>query len=229
MDARYVRVSWDDPALLRNLFSELELSGASVTLPHKEAAGAGVDERDSAAQGIGAVNTIVCREGKLTGFNTDALGAAEAVGNCEGKRVLVLGAGGAARAIAWGLVRGGARITIANRSIDRARALAEIVGGATVEWDRRGTAEAEVVVNATSVGMESDESPYPAERWRTGMRAFDAVYTPRWTRFLREAKAAGVETVQGLEMFLRQADRQFEIFTGRRIPESLLREFRDHP
>lgn len=222
-NARYVRVPWDDSASLRLLYAELELRGASVTIPHKERAAREVDE---GTEGFGTVNTVIAEAGGFRGSNTDAPAVVEAVGECAGKSVLLLGAGGAARAAAWGLARAGARITIANRTIERARELADRLGGTVVPWARREEADAEIVVNATSIGMGSDESPMPPTYWRRSMRAVDLVYTPRDTRFLRDARAAGAATVEGTEIFLGQADLQFERFTGQKIPGALLREFR---
>lgn len=219
-NARYLRLLLDDPALFHDLAVQLGLDGASVTIPHKEAID--VDDRDEAAREIGALNTVVVRDGRFMGYNTDAEAALDALGPVGGKRALVLGAGGAARAIVWGLRRGGASVVVANRTPERACAL----GCETLAWERRGDAGAEIVVNATSVGMGADESPFPVAGWRRGMLAFDVVYTPRDTRFLREARAAGARTVEGIEMFLRQADRQFRLFTGAPMPVEVVREFR---
>jgi 3-dehydroquinate dehydratase/shikimate dehydrogenase len=207
-NARYVRIPLDDASLLREVVEAMELRGVSVTIPHKEAVE--VDERDEAAREIGAVNTVLVRDGRLVGYNTDGPAVLEAVGDVRGRRALVLGAGGAGRAVAWALRRGGAEVAVANRTPGR--------GGATVPWAERGRVPADLVANATSVGMNSDESPFPGEAWKKGMRAFDAVYTPRETRFLREARAAGAETTDGEEMFRRQAALQFRLFTGRDLP-----------
>ncbi|MBI2898831.1 MAG: type I 3-dehydroquinate dehydratase [Planctomycetes bacterium] len=214
MNARYVKIPLEDAALLPELVSALELRGVSVTIPHKEKAAELLGFGEP-----GAVNTVVVRDGVLEGHNTDAPAAAEAVGPVAGKRVLVLGSGGAARAVAWGLAGAGARMAVSSRR-------GESLGREAVAWERRGDAGAEVVVNATSVGMNSDESPFPPEAWRPGMRAFDVVYTPRDTRFLREARAAGAETVDGVELFVRQAAMQFRLFTGREMPREVVEGFR---
>ncbi len=216
-NARYVRIPLEDPRLFREVAESLDLRGASVTIPHKERIE--TDERDEASREIGAVNTVVMRGGRSLGFNTDAPAVADAIGEVEGKSVLVLGSGGAARAIAWGLSRTGARVWVSSRS-------GKSLGYDLVPWTDRGGAKAEIVVNATSVGMGTDESPYPRESWRGGMTAFDVVYTPRETRFLREARAAGARAIEGVEMFLRQAALQHRLFTGEEMPERVIAGFR---
>lgn len=204
--AHYVRIPLEDPALLPEVVEALELRGVSVTIPHKEKVAEMVGSKEP-------VNTVVVREGRLEGHNTDGPAAVEALGEVRGRRVLVLGSGGAARAIVGALERAGARVAIASRRAGT--------------WERRGATDAEIVVNATSVGMGTDESPFPAEAWRPGMTAFDVVYTPRDTRFLRDARAAGARTVDGVEMFVRQAARQFALFTGAEMPADVIRRFQE--
>ncbi len=138
---------------------------------------------------------------------------------------LVLGAGGVARAIAWGLLREGARVTIANRTLDRAKALASDLRCDFTPWEQRGDAFPQMVVNGTRVGMEGDGSPFPDDRWRKEMVVLDAVYTPRWTPFLKKAKAVGAETVDGVSLFLRQADLQCRHFLDRSIPREIRQRF----
>ncbi len=234
VNARYVRIPLDDPSLFRKGVNALDLSGVSVTLPHKSALVAALDEFDPAVAEMGAVNTVVVRDGRLRGFNTDAPGAVEAIREAASRRsprgisvekALVLGAGGVARAVAWGLLKEGTRVVIANRTLDRAEKLAAELGCDFLPWERRGDDAPKIVVNATRMGMEGTESPFPAERWREEMIVLDAVYTPRWTPFLREAKAAGAETVDGVALFLRQANLQCLRFLGRPIPPELLQGF----
>ncbi len=236
LNACHVRVKLDDGARLREVASALELRGASVTIPHKETALASADEADAAAKGIGAANTLVSRDGRWVATNTDAPAAVEAIGEAAkrkwahgvyGMRALVLGAGGAARAVAWGLRAEGARVIVANRTFERAKALAEALRCEVLGWDRLIEARAQIVVNATSVGMgEPGASPYPKELWKRDQVAFDCVYTPRDTRFLREAREAGAETADGVEMFLRQANLQLREFIGRTMPTEVFKELR---
>ena len=240
LDAIYV------PLLVHDLRSFIEafpavFNGFSVTIPHKEAALLVCDEVDPVAAEIGAVNTIVKRavDGKLVGYNTDwsaainairrALESARGDDSLEGKRVVIVGAGGAGRGLAFGAARRcGARVIIANRSFDRAKKLAEAVGGeaVTMEEIASGSVTGDVLVNTTSLGMEPDivSTPVPQQALKEYQLVFDAVYNPMETRLLREAAAAGCITVSGVEMFIGQAAEQFELFTGHPTPENVLRE-----
>ncbi|MBI4565379.1 MAG: type I 3-dehydroquinate dehydratase [Planctomycetes bacterium] len=234
LNARCVPVRLDDAARLREAIDVLELRGVCVTAPHKEAVVSQMDAVDALSGPIGAVNTVLVKDGHLEGSNTDAAGAMEAIRGAAmrkwrhgvyGMRALVLGAGGMARAAAWSLRQEGARVTIANRTFDRAKAVAEALRCDYLAWDRLGEGRFHVVVNATTVGMGTDESPLPPSFWSRDMVAFDAVHTPRVTRFLREAAAAGAEVADGVEAFVRQASRQLQIFTGRSVPTEVLKEF----
>ena len=233
LNARYVKLRVDDASKLRDAVAAWELSGASVTVPHKESALGSVDEADDVSTEIGAVNTVVVGE-KLRGLNTDVVGAVESIREAAmrkwrhgvyGMRAVVLGAGGTARAVAWGLMSEGARVTIANRTFEKGKALAEELTCDYLPVSRLVEARAQVVCNATTVGMEGDESPWPAELWKADSVAFDAVYTPRATRFLREAKAAGAEIADGVGMFVKQANAQCQAWLGRGIPTELVKEF----
>lgn len=233
-NACYVRVLLDDAARLREVMAALGIRGASVTIPHKEAAAGIVDEPDEAVARIGAANTIVAREGRLAGFNTDAPAALEAILEAArrkwshgvyGMRALVLGAGGAARAIAWALAREGARVIVANRTFERAKALAEALRCDHLSMDHLVEARAQIVVNATSVGMDGKTSPVPKEFWKKDLVAFDCVHTPRRTPFLADAREAGAETVDGVELYLRQANLQLARFVGRTMPTEVYKEF----
>lgn len=196
------------------------LRGLSVTIPHKEAVQKHVTRLDPAAAKIGAVNTLTFESnGVVGGCNTDEAGALdslEAIAPVRGKQALVLGAGGAAKGIAYGLVRRGARVTVTNRSWERAEELAAALGCRAVSWEDRATVEYDVLVNCTSLGMhpKPDESPLPASALRRGTIVFDTVYNPLETKLLREAKAAGATIVYGTEMFVRQAEHQFRLFFG---------------
>jgi 3-dehydroquinate dehydratase/shikimate dehydrogenase len=236
MNARYVKIKVDDPSSLRELVGAMELRGLSVTIPHKQAVLASADEADEIAAGVGAANTVTVREGRLLGANTDLPAAMEAIRDAAvktwahgiyGMRALVLGAGGVSRAIAWGLKREAARVVIANRTFDRGKALAEELGVDYVRWESLIDARAQLVVNATSVGMtpKTQESPVAPSFFRKDMVVLDTVYTPRNTQFLRDARAAGATTIDGVEMFLRQANGQFKLWKGRPIPTEILKEF----
>jgi 3-dehydroquinate dehydratase / shikimate dehydrogenase len=211
----------------------LDPEGFSVTIPHKEAALRLVDEADKITHKIGAANTIAVRDDKLIGTNTDWQSAIAAIKSAfyegetlSGKRVLLLGAGGASRAIAFGLKKEGAQVTIANRTFARARALAVEVPCEAVEWEKRCEVEADVIANSTSIGMypAMDATPMPTEALKPNMVVFDAVYNPRETRLLRGARDAGCRTAEGLEMFVEQAVAQFEFWTGKNAPIDVMRE-----
>jgi 3-dehydroquinate dehydratase / shikimate dehydrogenase len=236
INARYVKIKVDDPASLRELVEAMELRGLSVTIPHKQAVATAVDEADEIASGVGAANTVTVREGRLLGANTDLPAALDAIKDAAvkkwshgvyGMRALVLGAGGVSRAIAWGLKREAARVVIANRTFDRGKALAEELGVDFVRWESLIDARAQIVVNGTSVGMtpKTEESPVEPSFFKKDMVAMDTVYTPRDTKFLRDARSAGATTIDGVEMFLRQANLQFKLWKGRPIPTEILKEF----
>lgn len=208
-------------------FADAGLSGANVTVPNKEVAAAACDWLDDAAKSMGAANTIWLDDsGRLCGANTDGLGF---LGNLDQlapgwdvsrESAVVLGAGGAARAVVWALLsRKFTRVHIVNRTFKKAKAIADMFGSGTIahEWDNLGTVleEADLLVNTTSLGMtgkaplEIDLSPLPKTAIVT-----DAVYAPLETDLLRSAKARGNQTVDGLGMLLHQAVPAFERWFG---------------
>ncbi len=205
--------------------------GYSITIPHKQAAMTALDEIEPICRKIGAVNTAVNRNGRLVGSNSDwtaAIGAIEAglAGRgLAGKRVALVGAGGTARAIAFGLKAKGAVTCIYNRTPERARTLAEEVGCEWAALDALGPdLAAAVLANATSAGMypDTDATSVPPSVLKPGMVVFDAVYNPVWTRLLCSAEEAGCTTVSGLEMFINQAVQQITTWTGREAPRELM-------
>ncbi|WP_254525468.1 shikimate dehydrogenase [Natrinema caseinilyticum] len=233
MDARYVTFEPDRTALGDAIFGAdaLGIAGLNVTIPFKQDALEIVAPEDLASR-IGAVNTIdFSGSGPPTGYNTDAVGALRALHDhevsLEGARAVVVGAGGAGRAIAFGLADAGATVAIANRTEPKAHDLAEEVPRATgyglAELGQL-VANAEVVVNATSVGMETDVSPVPADALHDDLAVLDAVYRPLETRLLRDAADAGATTVDGAWMLLYQGVEAFEIWTGREAPVAVMNE-----
>jgi shikimate dehydrogenase len=194
----------------------------AISLPHKEAVLAHLDEIDPVARRIGAVNTVTLRAGRLVGTNTDWIGAMRALErerDLAGAGAVVLGAGGTARAVVYGLVQRGARVTVLNRTPERARAVAEDLGA-----DHAGPLEDlaktpyEVLVNTTSVGLRSEVSPVPVSDLVTDSVVMDAVYEPQETRLLRDARARGARTIGGKWMLVYQAAAQFQEWTGREAP-----------
>jgi shikimate dehydrogenase len=198
----------------------------AVSIPHKERVMAHLDEVDSTARRIGAVNTVTLRGERLVGSNTDWLGAVRALERetkLSGSRAVVLGAGGAARAAVFGLLERGARVVVLNRTPGRARALATELGahGAGELGDLRST-EYDILVNATSVGLSEDRSPIDPELLRSVGLVMDAIYEPEQTRLLREAKARGARTVPGKWWLVHQAAEQFRLWTGRDAPVEIM-------
>jgi shikimate dehydrogenase len=202
----------------------------AVSIPHKESVLAHLDEVEAQAREIGAVNTVTLRDGRLVGSNTDWIGAVRALereGAIDGRRAVVLGAGGAARAVVWGLRQSGARVTVLNRTPDRARALADALGaeGAGSLADLARTPH-EILVNTTSVGLREDASPVAADAIAKDAVVLDAVYDPAETRLLRDARSRGARTVPGKWMLVYQAAAQFEAWTGLEAPvEEMARAF----
>ncbi|HHE41291.1 MAG TPA: shikimate dehydrogenase [Dehalococcoidia bacterium] len=218
----------------------LNLRGLNVTVPHKVDIMPYLDAIDPVARRIGAVNTIVNDKGRLLGYNTDAAGfvhAIEAAGlEVGGRRVIVLGAGGGARAVAYSLADLGAVPVIVNRTPSRAKSLAEDVArdtGIGASWSELTPAavdelalSAVLIVNTTPVGMSprSGESPCPSAVMRRDLAVCDIVYNPLQTALMRDAEAAGARTISGLEMLVGQGARAFELFTGLDAPVDVMRE-----
>jgi 3-dehydroquinate dehydratase/shikimate dehydrogenase len=218
-------------------FKQLPVSGYSVTIPHKELAPTLAADRDSFTDWTQAANTLVFREdGRFSAYNTDCPAAVDSLkagmANLEGgahiagRNILLLGAGGAARAIAHGLHREGGLLIIANRTPERAHELAADVGCRTIDWNARHSVIAEIVINCTSVGMHPniDESPLHVSFLRPNLVVFDVVYTPESTLLVKEARDRGCHVVTGVDMFVRQAALQFKLFTGQEPPLDVMRK-----
>jgi shikimate dehydrogenase len=207
----------------------LGLRGISVTLPHKVAVMEYLDRLDPQAERIGAVNTIVNADGILSGYNTDCFGAVGALAqhtDIRDKDVAIIGAGGAARAIGWGIVDAGGKVIVVNRSVEKGEQLAGDLSAGFVPLDGANELAADIVVNTTPLGMHPHTGimPVPAGIFRRGMLVMDIVYTPLKTEFLKQAQAAGSRIVDGLTMFVLQGARQFELWTGLEAPVAAMRE-----
>lgn len=207
----------------------LDFRGIGVTLPHKSSALEFVHREggylEPLAERIGAANTVkIGHNGLLSAYNTDCAGALDALTETLGieKRQLrnqeaaVIGAGGAARAVIVGLMDAGCRVTVYNRTLEKAQSLAEEFGCRAAPLEEIRSCRVRIFVNCTSLGMapNTDSTPVPAEVFGPDTVAFDTVYVPLETRFLREAKAAGARVVNGAEMFIRQAVVQYRHLTG---------------
>jgi len=206
----------------------LEIAGFSVTLPFKQAILKHLHDCDPLAEAIGAVNTVVVRgRGRLYGYNTDYVGVLRALQKrvrLRGSRVLLYGAGGAARAVAFALAQEGAVVGICARREQQARTLARAVGGEVVSRRRLRAEFFDAIVNATPVGMHPHADASPLEAGELNCRlVFDLIYRPVKTKLLRIAEQCGLETVGGIEMFLAQGMAQFEIWTGLRAPDKQMR------
>jgi len=219
----------------------LNIRGLNVTIPHKVTVIPLLDKLDPLAEKIGAVNTITSDDGVLTGYNTDAGGFLQALLTRgiepKGKKIVILGAGGASRAISFILAERGSNLVILNRllELDWAKELASNISHIftkeveALELNEENLArvfrEPDILVNATSVGMTPniDETPVPRNLLKPGLVVFDIVYNPIKTRLLREAEAAGAETISGVDMFVWQGALAFEKWTGQKAPLDLMK------
>ena len=206
----------------------LGMRGASITIPHKISVMKYLDQVDPLAADIGAVNTVLNDQGVLCGFNSDCAGAVKALfekTSISGKHVAVVGAGGGARAVGFGIKQEGGRLTILNRSEERGEKLASdldceflpLVGIKRLPYD--------IVINATSAGMtpHNGSVPLSTDLLKSGMVVMDMVYNPLKTGFLAEAQKKGCITVDGLAMFVHQGAVQFELWTGEKAPLDIMR------
>jgi len=216
--------------------------GMSVTIPHKIEAMKHVDEINAADRTIGSINTIINDNGKLIGLGTDGPGAMKALADAgvelSGKQVLMIGAGGASRAISFTLalkagLKGMTLLDIDQRvlegladDLERHTGIPVSAAGMSDKALAEAMNSADIIIHSTPVGMHpnSDASLVPARLFRPGQVVFDVVYTPLETRLLADARAAGLQTVSGVEMFINQAVLQFEQFTGRPAPAEVMRQ-----
>lgn len=245
LDYRYELLPVKPEDLGSLVFSTLrrsEVRGANVTIPHKVAVMEHLDWIDREASRIGAVNTIVNDDGRLKGYNTDGTGALralkEAYGSLEGANVVILGAGGAARAIGYQVSISASKLTILNRTLERAVSLSRYLSNlpecrasfsaSTLSEGDLKTAlrDADILVNATPVGMlpNVDETPVDGELLRPELFVFDSVYNPLKTRLLREAEERGAKIISGADMLVYQGAAAFRLWTGREAPEKLMRQ-----
>lgn len=239
INAVYVPFQIDDSSVadLIRLAPEFGLQGISVTIPHKVAVIEHLTKADPAVERIGACNTIVFRQGERVGYNTDYIAAiggieialggsvSDAESILKNKKALVLGAGGAGKALAYGLVHREAMVTITDVDSERALELAKHLGSEYVKWEMRETVAPDILVNCTPLGMHPNvnDTPYPKTALRSKMLVFDAVYSPEYTLLIKSAQEKGCRVVTGVEMFVGQACYQFKLFTGQRASASTMR------
>lgn len=207
----------------------LGIKGVSVTIPHKVTLMEFLDDIDEQAQKIGAVNTIVNKDAKLFGYNTDCLGATNALlekTSIKDKEVVLIGAGGAARAIGFGILSEGGKLTIVNILEDEGELLARDLGVDYYHLSEFNKVQGQILINATPVGMAPDIDALPVQPkdLNQEMVVMDIVYNPLKTRLLKEAEKIGCATIDGVSMFVHQGAAQFKMWTGQKAPVDLMRK-----
>jgi len=214
--------------------TELGVKGLSVTIPHKESMIGRVTKVDGAVRGIGALNTVVFDGEDLVGYNTDYRAAMDALdqkilggapdGPLDGKTALILGAGGVAKAIAFGLTRRKAKLVVSGIIPEQAQDLARRFDGQAIPWDHRHNIQVDLLFNCTPLGMHPnvDETPYDRLQLKPSMIVFDAVYNPEQTLLIKEARQRNCQIITGMSMFILQAAIQFKYFTGADAPTELM-------
>ncbi len=246
INCRYLpfRIPPDELRLFVKWCQESGIGGLSVTIPHKEAILSLLDEAESAATGIKAVNTAIFNGEMISGYNTDYRAAMDCINaaldlqnitgddRLRGRGVLVLGAGGVSRAIAYGLRQRGAVVAISSRSMERSEKLASEFGCRAIPWEARYDIKPGIIVNGTPVGMHPnvDETPYAKDKLAMLMKVsgsvivFDTVYNPEQTLLVKDATNLGCLVINGVDMFVRQAAYQYKLFTGRTPPIDVMRK-----
>ena len=218
----------------------LNIRGLNVTMPHKTAIIKHLDRVDLSAQIVNSVNTILNKENLLFGFNTDGVGALKALKEngveLKGRKVLLLGAGGAARAIAYALAKEADELAVLNRTVKQAQALAKLLEKACNKKIASGSLspsdiqsnlqDSDILINATAIGMKPkpDESPVAPKLLRKNLAVMDIVYNPLETKMVKDAKAAGATVISGVEMLIHQGAASFEIWTGKSAPVEVMRQ-----
>jgi len=218
----------------------LNIRGLNVTMPHKSTVIKHLDRVDLSAQIVNSVNTILNKENLLFGFNTDGVGAFKALKENgvepKGRKVLLLGAGGAARAIAYTMANKADELAVLNRTVKQAQALAKLLeksfnkkistGSLSPSDIQSNLQDSDILINATSVGMKpkAEESPIPPKLLRSNLAVMDIVYNPLETKLEKEAKAAGAKVVSGVEMLIYQGAASFELWTGKSAPVEVMRQ-----
>ena len=223
VNAVYLALQTADIVDLVSLVREIPIQGLSITMPHKQAILPYLEHMDPLSAKIGACNTVLRQGGKLYGFNTDVQGILTPLQKriaLKGAKILVLGAGGAARAAVFALRDKGAEVSILNRTAETAAKLAKQAGAKVVKREGLGKCEFDIIINATPVGMSGGEAqPLVNPGALKAKLVFDLVYNPVDTPLLKLARSQGIAVITGVEMFVQQGARQFEIWTGKPAPE----------
>jgi shikimate dehydrogenase len=228
LDGRYLAFRVQDIATAVNGIRGLGIRGVSITIPHKIGVMKHLDLIDSLAADIGAVNTVVNNRGVLHGYNSDCAGAIKALKaktDINGKDVALIGAGGGARAVGFGIKQEGGRLTIINRTREKGEKLATDLDCEFKPISEIKRLPYHIVVNATSAGMKpnNDSTPVDTDLLESGIVVMDMVYNPLKTRLLAAAEKIGCITVDGVSMFVNQGAVQFELWTGRKASVDIMR------
>jgi shikimate dehydrogenase len=206
----------------------LNIGLVAVTMPFKETIIPFLDSVDGQAKKMAAVNTIINQDNRLTGYNTDVDGVAGTLKRLpiKNKNVLLIGAGGAAKAVAYFIKSKGGKILYLNRTKTKALNLQKLFGGRIIKEASLPKIKIDVIINATSLGMypKTRVSPLPNYKFNNNQTVFDVVYNPARTKLLTDAKKAGAKTISGLEMFIGQALRQIELYSGK-IPDEIIKQY----
>ncbi|MGE5574700.1 MAG: shikimate dehydrogenase [Ignavibacteria bacterium] len=218
----------------------LNIRGLNVTMPHKSTVIKHLDRVDLSAQIVNSVNTVLNKESLLFGFNTDGVGALKALKENgvepKGRKVLLLGAGGAARAIAYTMAKEADELAVLNRTVKQAQALARLLekslnkkiatGSLSPSDIQSNLKDSDILINATAVGMKPkpEESPVPPKLLRSNLAVMDIVYNPLETKLAKDAKSAGARVVSGVEMLIYQGAASFELWTGKSAPVEVMRQ-----
>lgn len=233
------RVNVEDVKDIVKAVRAMGIRGLTCTMPHKVEVMKYLDEIDPVAQKIGAVNTVVNDHGVLKGYNTDWLGIVTPLNmmlqsvethynaSLQHRRVAIIGAGGAARAMIYGLHHEGARVKIFNRTVEKANELAREFGCDAADLSQLPEVKNyDIILNSTSLGMGENVgiSPIPAEHIHDKHIVFDAVYVPHETKLLSDAKAQGAKVIHGIDMLLYQGTEQFRLYTGHQAPENIMKK-----
>ena len=224
----YIPLQADDVQPAISGLKSLNFTGASITIPHKESVIDFLDDLDDAAERIMAVNTIVNSDGRLIGYNTDWSGAMRALSDkvdIKGKNVAIIGAGGAARAVGFGINAEGGRTIILNRSKQKGEQLARELDAGFIPLSEVEKFDCDVLINTTPIGMTPhvDDMCLPKTMLHHNMVVMDVIYTPLRTKLLREAEKIGCVCIDGLSMFVYQGAEQFALWTGQEAPVEIMR------
>ena len=225
LNANYSAVQVSNLSQWMKTVQKRDIHGINVTMPYKTEVMKYLDEIDPLAEKIGAVNTIHNRNGKLIGYNTDAFGALQAIKEktkkLKNRKVIILGSGGAARAISFILEREKTDVVIISRNIKKAKEI-----GKALKYNNKNIKEqlqeADILINCTPIGMNSNETPVPKESLNKNLVVFDIVYTPIKTKLIRDAEEKGCETILGYKMLAFQGAQSFQIWTGKKPNVSIM-------